>query len=76
MNLIPIAPHQPHRQQQAEADPIPLPSALDSLTEEAKFCEFLYDLQLEGGQHILPLKMAEALSRILEVDARQEQWLV
>ena len=41
-----------------------------------KLSEFLYDLQLEGGQHILPIKMAESLSRMLEVDCRQEGWLV
>ena len=41
-----------------------------------KLSEFLDDLQLEGGQHILPIKMAESLSRMLEVDCRQEGWLV
>ena len=74
MNLIPIARNQAHWQQQA--DPIFLKLTLNSLDEQTKLCEFLDDLQLEGGQHILPIKMAESWSRMLEVDCRQEGWLV
>ena len=74
MTLIQLARSQ--NQQQQQADPIPLQPAIDSLDDRAKFPEFLYDSQLEGGQHILQIKMAEALSRIIEVYFLERRWLV
>ncbi len=73
MNLIQIDRNQHHHQHQAS--PIPLQSPINSLDNRAKFSEFLYDYQLEGGQHILSIKMAEALSGILEMYWLERRWL-
>ena len=74
MTIIPIDRSQNHQHQQASL--IPLQPAIDSPDNRAKFTEFLDDSQLEGGQHILQIKMAEALSRILEVYFLERRWLV
>ena len=74
MILIQIAQTQ-HPWQQ-KASPIPLQPAIDSPDDRAKFHEILYDSQLEGGQHIIQIKMAEALSRILEAYFLERQWLL
>ena len=66
MILIQIAQTQHHQQQ--KASPIAVQPAIDSLDD--------YDSQLEGGQHILQIKMAEALSRILEAYFLERQWLL
>ena len=74
MTLMQIAQNQHHQQQ--KASPIAVQSAIYSLDDRAKFHEILYDSQLEGGQHILQIKMAEALSRILEAYFLERQWLL
>ena len=74
MTLIQLDRSQHHQQQ--KASPIPLQPVIDSLDNRAKLPEFLYDSQLEGGQHILQIKMAEALSRILEVYFLERRWFV
>ena len=74
MTLIQLDGSQHH--QKRKADPIPLQQVIDSLDNRAQLPEFLYDSQLEGGQHILPIKMAEALSKILEVYWLERRWLV
>ena len=74
MTLIQIDRSQHYQQQ--KTSPIPLQPVIDSLDDQPKFTEFLYDSQLEGGQHILQIKMAEALSRILEVYWLERRWLV
>ena len=74
MILIQIAQTQHHWQH--KASPIAPQPAIDSLDDRAKFPEILYDSQLEGDQHILQIKMAEALSRILEAYFLERQWLL
>ena len=74
MTLIQIDRSQHHHQQKTA--PIPLQSEIDSLDDRAKFSEFLYDSQLKGGQHILSIKMAEALSRVLEMYWLERRWFI
>ena len=74
MTLIQIDQNQHHHQQKASS--VPLQSAIDSLDDRAKFSEFLYDSQLEGGQRILSINMAEALSKILEMYWLERRWFI
>ncbi len=74
MTPIKIATSQSHQQQKTSK--VIMPPEINSLTDQAKFHEFLYDEQLVGGQHILQIKMAEALSRILEVYCLERRWLL
>ena len=74
MTLIKIATSQSHQQQKTSQ--VVRPPEINSFTDQAKFHEYLYDEQLVGGQHILQVKMAEALSRILEVYRLERRWLL
>ena len=74
MTPIKIATSQSHQQQKTSK--VIMPPEINSLTDQAKFHEFLYDEQRVGGQHILQIKMAEALSRILEVSCLERRWLL
>ena len=74
MTLIQLDRSQNHQQQ--KNSPIPLQSAIDSLDNRAKFPEFLDDSQLEGGQRIVPIKIAETLSRILEDYWLERRWFI
>lgn len=74
MTLIQLDRSQHHHQQ--KASPIPLQSAIDSLDNQATFSEFLYNSQLEGGQHILSIKMAEALSKVREMYWLERRWFI
>lgn len=74
MTLIQLARSQHHHQQ--KTSPIRLQSAIESLDNRAKFSKFLDDSQLEGGQHILSIKMAEALSRVREMYWLERRWFI
>ena len=54
MTIIPIDRSQNHQHQQASL--ISLQPVIDSPNKRAKFTEFLYDSQLEGGQRYSAVK--------------------